>query len=138
MLRGFQRSYRRRRTCILKQPFFYLFFFYFSKGIHLGAVWKEFLHTFPSFYTILSWYFIFCNGLGNSFHELQFRINTEGKFQFSGVSPLTTPHDRLPLSLLSCCGARHLPCRQAASSSADRCHSLRSLAPPPAALPSLP
>ena len=27
---------------------------------------------------------------------------------------------------------------KAASSSADRCHSLRSLAPPPAALPSLP
>ena len=29
--------------------------------------------------------------------------------------------------MFSCCGARHLPCRRAASSSADRCHSLRSL-----------
>ena len=37
-----------------------------------------------------------------------------------------------------CCGARQLPCRHAAASSADRGHSLRSLTPPPAALPSLP
>ena len=39
---------------------------------------------------------------------------------------------------LSCCGARYLPCRQAAASAIDRCQSLRSLALPPAALPSLP
>ena len=37
-----------------------------------------------------------------------------------------------------CCGARQFPRRQAPSSSADRGHSLRSLYPPPAALPSLP
>ena len=37
----------------------------------------------------------------------------------------------------SCCGARQIPCLSAASS-ADRCHSLRSLIPPQAALSSLP
>jgi len=42
------------------------------------------------------------------------------------------------VSSLSCCGARYLPCRQAAASAIDRCQSLRSLALPPAALPSLP
>jgi len=38
----------------------------------------------------------------------------------------------------SCCGARHLRRRKAPSSSADRCHALSSLHPPPAALASLP
>ena len=38
----------------------------------------------------------------------------------------------------SCCGARHLPWRTAPASAADRCHSLSSLAPPPAAVASLP
>ena len=39
---------------------------------------------------------------------------------------------------ISCCGARQLSRQQVPSSSADRGHSLRSLYPPPAALPSLP
>ena len=42
------------------------------------------------------------------------------------------------LELLSCCGARHLRRRKTPSSSADRCHSLPSLSPPPAAVGSLP
>ena len=35
------------------------------------------------------------------------------------------PNPHNPVGNASCCGARHLPCRQAAASSADRCHSLR-------------
>ena len=40
--------------------------------------------------------------------------------------------------LLSCCGARRMSSARTPSSLADRCHSLGSLLPPPAVLPSFP